>query len=197
MPVLPVTIDFDPEVVIRTKFRAYLDAAEQAGEDAKAQAEQFVADMKEKAGVYIQGQIDEAQKCLDQINDGYENVKAACTSLVGMAGNATATSLSTAPFATVTTPVPLDKVALSILTTTTTFATGLSGQISNLKAAVGSMTLPLTRLDSLFMGFGAGLEFPDKVTNPIKAFYDASIVPVSGVVEELNDLIKAINLPGV
>lgn len=196
MPVLPVKIDFDPEVVIRTKFRAYMDAAEAAGEDAKAQAEQFVADMKEKAGVYIQGQIDEAQKCLDQLADSYENVKAACTSLGGMAGNATATSLSTATFAAVTTPVPLAPVAESILTTTTTFATGLSGQISNLKAAVGSMTLPLTRLDSLFMGFGAGVEFPDKVVNPIKAFYDASIVPVSGVVQELNDLLGAIKLPG-
>ena len=196
MPVLPVKIDFDPEVVIRTKFRAYLDAAEQAGEDAKAQAEQFVSDMKEKAGEYIRGQIDEAQKCLDQLADSYENVKAACTSLGGMAGNATATSLSTASFATITTPVPLNLVAASILTTTTTFATGLSGQISNLKAAVGSMTLPLTRLDSLFMGFGAGVEFPDKVTNPIKAFYDASIAPVFEVVMELNDLIKSINLPG-
>ena len=196
MPVLPVKIDFDPEVVIRTKFRAYLDAAEQAGEDAKAQAEQFVSDMKEKAGEYIRGQIDEAQKCLDQLADSYENVKAACTSLGGMAGNATATSLSTASFATITTPVPLNLVAASILTTTTTFATGLSGQISNLKAVVGSMTLPLTRLDSLFMGFGAGVEFPDKVTNPIKAFYDASIAPVFEVVTELNDLIKSINLPG-
>ena len=195
-----VIIDFDPEVVIRTKFRAYLDAAEAAGEDAKAQAEQFVADMKEKAGAYIQGQIDEAQKCLDQIKIGYDNVESACQSLGVMVGNMSTTAGLTVSYAAATatalTPATaFASVASSVTSTASNFTAGLLGQVSGLRDAVGSLSSPLARLSNLFLGFGAGVEFPDSVPNPIKVFYDTYVAPLSDDVSSLDSMIGAIPLP--
>lgn len=203
-----VKIDFDPEVVIRTKFRAYLDAAEQAGEDAKAQAEQFVADMKEKAGVYIQGQIDEAQKCLDQIKEGFDNVEAACKTLFNITNAAKVTTDGVGSYAATTASVPIPPptgtsvafvplnvftlIGTSVTSTIATLGVSLSGQVSNLKAAVSSLASPLSRLSSLFMGFGSKVPFPVGVENPIATFYDDFVAPLSDTVNSLNDIIGKI-----